>query len=65
MSGMPPLQLSVATSSRSGDINAPNTVNFGGFGPGAGGGGLLDGIGQYWWVAAVVLAVYMVKRRKP
>jgi hypothetical protein len=57
--GMPSLGFSSSTSSKSGDIVAPNTVNFGGFGSGAGGGGL-GSLTQYWPLllgAAVLVAV--------
>ena len=61
---MPPLNLSLATSSRSGDINAPNTVYFGGFGSGSGGGGGLDGlVGQYWPLAAGAAVLFVLLRK--
>lgn len=66
MPSMPPLNLSMNTSSKSGDINAPNTVYFGGFGSGSGGGGGLDGaISQYWPLAAGAAVVFFLLRRKP
>lgn len=58
----PPLNLQLATSSRSGDINAPNTVTFGSFGTptvvGVGG-----GLAQWWPVLAVGAALYLLSRR--
>lgn len=65
MPPMPPLQLSLANNSRSGDINAPNTVYFGGFGSGSGGGGGLDGaIAQYWPLAAGAAVLFFLLRKK-
>jgi hypothetical protein len=46
--GMPSLGLSSSVSSKSGDIGAPNTVYFGGFGAGAGGGDLAGALAPYW-----------------
>ena len=57
--GMPPLNLSLATNSRSGDISAPNTVNFGGFGPGSGG----SGMPIPWPLLAVAAVVLIVLKR--
>ena len=37
---MPPLNLNLTTASRSGDLSAPNTVNFGSFGAPTIGGGI-------------------------
>lgn len=57
--GMPSLGFSSSTSSKSGDIVAPSNVYFGGFGAGAGGGGLASLV-QYWPFllgGAVLLAI--------
>jgi hypothetical protein len=48
MPSLPPLQLSSSKSSESGGIGAPNTVYFGGFGTGAGGGDMAGAVAQYW-----------------
>jgi hypothetical protein len=60
--GMPSLGFSSSTSSKSGDIVAPSNVYFGGFGAGAGGGGLA-GLVQYWpfLLGGVVLLAIMHK----
>ena len=64
MPSLPPLNLSA--SSKSGDLSAPSTVYFGGFGSGSGGGGSGGGdIGQYLPVLAVAAVLYVVLRRKP
>lgn len=64
MPALPPLQLSLANNSRSGDISAPNTVYFGGFGSGSGGGGGIDGmLRQYWPLAAGAAVLFVLLRR--
>lgn len=61
---MPPLNLNLTTASRSGDISAPNTVNFGGFGPGGGANGGIGGaLGQYLPMAAAAAALFFILRR--
>lgn len=61
----PPLNVNLTTSSRSGDINAPNTVYFGGFGPGSAGGGGLDGVvAQYWPIVAIGVGVFLLMRKR-
>lgn len=59
----PPLNLQLATSSKSGDINAPNTVTFGSFGAPtvAGAGGMLP---PWWPLLAIGAAVLFLSRRK-
>ncbi len=62
MPSLPSLNLSSSSSAKAGDIVAPSTVNFGGFGIGGGAGGALGG----QWVPLVVVAavVVFVMRRK-
>ena len=56
---MPPIQMSDSTSSKGGNIGG-NTVNFGGFGIGAGGGDLM----QYWpLLAGAALLLIIVRTR--
>ena len=56
---LPPIQMSDATSSKGGSIGG-NTVNFGGFGIGAGGGGLM----QYWPLLAGVAVLLIIARKR-
>mgnify|MGYP000197399588 CR=1 FL=1 len=61
MPAMPPLNLSIAASSKSGDVNASNTVHFGGFGGStAGGGGLMQWLP---WLAVGGLALVLIRRK--
>lgn len=61
--GFPPLNLTSNASSKSGDIGAPNTVNFGGFGAGSGGSGL-GGLERYWpfLLGGVVLLAFLKRK---
>lgn len=63
---LPNLQLSSNTSSKAGDIGAPNTVYFGGFGMGAGGGSGDIGamVAQYWpFLVAGAVALILLRRK--
>jgi hypothetical protein len=60
---LPPLQLSTSSSSKSGDVAAPNTVYFGGFGSGSGGGGF-GSLDQYMpYLAIGAVALVLLKRK--
>ena len=56
---MPPIQMSDSTSSKGGSIGG-NTVNFGGFGIGAGGGNLM----QYWPLLAGAAVLLIILRKR-
>lgn len=62
--GLPPFNLSLGfeKKSASGGISAPNTVYFGGFGAGAGGGGLASVLAN--WPVLLGAAVLLVVLRK-
>jgi len=61
--GLPPLQFSTSASSKSGDMSAPSTVYFGGFGSGSGGGGF-GSLDQYMpYLAIGALALVFLKRK--
>jgi hypothetical protein len=65
MSGMPSLNMSSASSAKAGDINAPSTVYFGGFGTNSGGGaGALGAIPPAMLVAGAILAVVLLRRKR-
>lgn len=65
MPALPPLNLSSSSSAKAGDINAPSTVYFGGFGSGGGGGGgALADMGQYVPLAIVGAVVLLAIRHK-
>jgi hypothetical protein len=60
---LPPLQFSTSASSKSGDVAAPNTVYFGGFGAGSGGGGF-GSLDQYMpYLAIGAVALVLLKRK--
>lgn len=62
--GLPPLNLSASSSAKAGDISAPSTVYFGGFGSGGGGGALAD-MGQYVPLAIVgALVLFAIRHKK-
>jgi hypothetical protein len=62
MPSLPPLNLSSSATSTSGNVSAPNTVNFGGFGSGSGGSGM-GSISQYLPLIAVGALVLILARK--
>lgn len=56
-----PLNLSSSASSTSGDISAPNSVNFGSF---ASGTDIMGMIRQYWPLLAVAGVAVIIARKK-